>query len=142
MEWITPKTDWKGYADKDGNYQGDYFNVEDYNRIKNNIKYLRDFAITLYKDFTIGDMGQDKEYTDYPYADEINLLEENLDIIVANTLQKDYGARQYFTDNGEFIDFMELNRIEGVMLDLYNHLCSQRDGRRMLIFMLGRREVL
>lgn len=61
---------------------------------------------------------------------------------MANTLQKDYGARQYFTDNGEFIDFMELNRIEGVMLDLYNHLCSQRDGRRMLIFMLGRREVL
>lgn len=41
MEWITPKTDW---------VSSDYFNVSDYNRIKNNALYLANlinYAMTL-----------------------------------------------------------------------------------------------
>lgn len=141
MAWITPKTDWYGYTDGNGDYQGDRFNAEDYNRIKNNIQYLRDLAVTMYVDFDISDMGRDKGYADYPYADEINLIESNLDTVAVNTFQKNYGAKQIYTDNGAFIDFSELNRIESATLDLYNYLSSQYEGRRMLVFMLGGREV-
>jgi hypothetical protein len=95
----------------------------------------------MYADFDIADMGGDKSYSDYPYADEINLIENNLDIVTANTFRKDYGTKQIYTDNGAFIDFTELNRIESASLDLYNQLKSQYEGRRMLTFMLGRREV-
>lgn len=141
MGWITPKTDWAAKMDEKGRYTGDYFNTADYNRIKSNIQYLRDLAVSMYADFDIQDMGSDKGYTDYPYADEINRMETNLGIIAAHTFQKNYGEGQIYTDNGAFIDFSELNRIENAMLDLYNHLCSQYEGRRMLEFMLGGREV-
>ena len=40
MEWITPKTDWAARKDAEGKYTGDYFNTEDYNRIKNKIEIL------------------------------------------------------------------------------------------------------
>lgn len=39
MAWIQPKTDWVAT---------DYFNAEDYNRIKNNIAYLKNFTDDLF----------------------------------------------------------------------------------------------
>ena len=141
MGWIEPKTDWYGYTDSSGNYQGDRFNAVDYNRIKNNIEHLRILAIQIYTEFEIEDMGPDKTYTDYPYADEINTIESNLETVSKNTFGKNYGAKQTYKDNGAFIDFNELNRIESAVLDLYNNLSSQYDGRRLLTFMLGAREV-
>lgn len=142
MEWITPKTDWAARTDDKGRYAGDYFNIADYNRIKNNIWCLRDMAVKLYQAFQIADMGMDKGLADYLYADEINLIEDNLDTISASTFHKSYGEKQVFTDNGTFIDYAELNRIESATLDIYDKLTSQHEGRRMLTFMLGSREVL
>lgn len=40
MEWIEPKTDWKVEYDEKGNYIGDYVNVEDINRMINNLKNI------------------------------------------------------------------------------------------------------
>ena len=40
--WQEPKTDWT---------VNDYFNYTDYNRIKNNIAYLREQALKLYINF-------------------------------------------------------------------------------------------
>lgn len=40
MEWIEPKTDWKVEYNENGNYIGDYVNVEDVNRIINNLKNI------------------------------------------------------------------------------------------------------
>lgn len=48
MAWETPKTDWYGETDSDGVYSGDRFDYRDFNRIKNNLQYLRDLAIYLY----------------------------------------------------------------------------------------------
>ena len=48
MAWITPKTDWYGEV-VDGVYVGDRFNASDYNRIKNNLSYLRELAVQMYK---------------------------------------------------------------------------------------------
>lgn len=139
-EWITPKTDWNGYVDSNGDYQGDRFNSTDYNRIKNNIQYLRDMAVEMYAEFSISALT-DKGTADYPYADEINTIETNLETVAENTFHKDYGRKMIFSDNAAFIDFNELNRIESATLDLYNQLSNQHNGRRMLKFMLGPREV-
>ena len=75
--WQEPKTDW---------VITDSFNFEDYNRIKNNIAYLRELSRTLYIDFPYENMGDDKTgYADFPYAEEFNNLEDNLESIKDNT---------------------------------------------------------
>ena len=112
--WTTPKTDWYGYTDDDGIYHGDRFNTEDFNRIKNNLAY---------------------------YADEINQLEENIKLIAENTFKPDIGENPLYTANGKIFDFNELNRIESLILDLFNQLLNQYRGRQMLTFNFGiRRE--
>ena len=52
MSWSTPKTDWNGET-VDGVYTGDRFNAVDFNRIKNNLEYLRELAIKMYDEFAI-----------------------------------------------------------------------------------------
>lgn len=132
MAWTIPKTYWK---------ISDRFNIADYNRIKNNLAYLHEKAVELYTSFEVQDMGSDKtSYADFFYADEINTMENNLDTIASNTFGKDYGTKKTFADNGAFIDYNELNRIESASLDLYNQLSGQYEGRRMLTFMLGGKE--
>lgn len=54
-EWLTPKTDWK---------ESDYFNIEDYNRIKNNIAYLKVFTDKLFSGF---EWITAKNLIPYPY---------------------------------------------------------------------------
>lgn len=136
-DWQTPKTDWHVSTDSDGNYTGDRFNASDFNRIKNNLIYLRDLAIKMYTEFDIEKVSDDKGYADYPYADEINAIEDNLDTINEHTISRNYGVKQTFNDNGAFIDFNELNRIEGAELDLYDRLTNEHDGRRMFTWNFG-----
>jgi len=121
--WQTPKTDWYGAVDADGHYIGDRFNAVDFNRIKNNLQYLRDLAIQMYEEFSIVSLGADRTPRDYFYADEINQLEANLMTINDK--------------NGNTMDFNELNRLEGAILDLYDRLQNQADGRRMFTWNFG-----
>jgi hypothetical protein len=137
MAWETPKTDWYGSTDENGVYSGDRFNASDFNRIKNNLDYLRELAIKMYKTFSIGSLGSDRTYTDYFYADEINQLESNLVTINNNTLKRSYGSSPTYADNGSTMDYKELNRLEGAILDLYNRLTNQHDGRRTLTWNFG-----
>lgn len=137
MSWTTPKTDWYGSTDADGVYTGDRFNAEDFNRIKNNLQYLRDLAIKLYAEFTISDMGSDRAQGDYFYADEINLLENNLTTINKNTLNKSYGTAPIYMDNGNTMDYTELNRLEGAILSLYENMMNALSGRRLFTWNFG-----
>ena len=59
MAWETPKTDWYG-EEIEGVYVGDRFNAVDYNRIKNNLIFLRDLAVTVYESFNIEAVSNDK----------------------------------------------------------------------------------
>lgn len=136
MAWITPKTDWYGETDSSGNYTGDRFDADDYNRIINNLQYLHDFAITLYKDFSVYGLST-KTYSDYVYANDVNIIEGDLGLINSATLQRDYGETLVYYDNGTFIDYNELNRIESAMLDLYNKMTNEYNGRRMLTWNFG-----
>lgn len=136
MAWVAPKTDWHGEV-VDGIYVGDHFNATDFNRIKNNLAYLAELALEIYESFSIHNLGSDRTPVDYFYADEINKLEANLKTINSKTLKRSYGSPPTYVDNGNTMDFVELNRLEGAILDLYNRLTNQYEGRRMLTLNFG-----
>ena len=137
MAWETPKTDWYGRVDENGVYTGDRFNAEDFNRIKNNLEHLRDMAIKLYAEFSIVSLGDDRTPRDYFYADEINQMEANLNTINSNTLKRSYGSAPSYIENGNTMNFADLNRLEGAILDLYDKLNNQTYGRRMFTWNFG-----
>lgn len=127
--WHSPKTDWKST---------DRFNFEDYNRIKNNLVYLHEFAVSMWKSFNISDMGEDiREYTVVWDVDIFNLFESNLDVINKNIFTQDFGVSQRFFENGSFIKWNELNRIESAILSMNDLLERQKAGLRRLGFRLG-----
>lgn len=136
MAWSTPKTDWYGET-VDGVYTGDRFNAADFNRIKNNLVYLCELAIKMYDEFAIQNVGSDKTYKDYFYADEINALEANLVTINNHSLKRSYGTVPSYVDNGNVMDFKELNRLEGAILDLYDKLTNESEGRRTFTWNFG-----
>lgn len=136
MAWTTPKTDWYG-AVVNGVYTGDRFNAVDFNRIKNNLVYLRDLAVKVYEEFSITAVGADKTTADYFYAEEINKMEQNLATINAKTLKMFYGTAPTYSDNGRTMDYAELNRLEGAILDLYDKLTNQYEGRRKFKWNFG-----
>ena len=129
MAWLEPKTDWQA---------SDFFNIQDYNRIKGNLNEIRTMALTMWPDFSFEEMGTDKTYEDYGfYADEINKFEENLEHICQGTFPFDIGEKQIFYDNQPFIDWRELNRIEEACRLIYSNIRSREEGRRYLAFVLN-----
>ena len=62
MAWTTPKTDWKAEYSNIEIYLGDFFNVEDYNRIKNNLQYIDDRAKELFYGLPVLNLGADKHF--------------------------------------------------------------------------------
>ncbi len=102
--WSEPKTDWKS---------GDAVVWTDYNRIKNNIEYLYEQTnLIIAPVINYEDMGPDKSYEDFYYADEFNKFENNLDRINDTVFPQDIGVKQTFYDNGAFISSAEINRLE------------------------------
>lgn len=128
MEWQQPKTDWQ---------ENNYFNPEDYNRIKNNLIIIRQLAVEAWSYFEIEEMGEDKTYSDYYYADEINRFEDNIEKIREHTLPFQTGDRQVFYENQPFIDWKELNRIEKACLLIYQNILGCINGRKTLEFTLN-----
>lgn len=127
--WQHPKTDWKA---------NDFFNIEDYNRIKGNLNEIRTLALILWPDFEFEEMGEDKAYTDYGfYADEINRFEANVDHICEGTFPFSTGDQQTFYDNQPFIDWQELNRLESACLLIYENITGTMQGRKTLAFTLN-----
>lgn len=129
MAWIEPKTNW---------VSTDRFNIQDYNRIKGNLEYLHKRAEELYLTIEIQNMGDEKaDYSAYFYANEFNLFEQNLETINQNIFTQDIGVAQTFFDNGPFIQWGELNRIESATLAMLELLNRQAAGLRRLSFRLG-----
>lgn len=126
--WQQPKTDWQA---------SDFFNIQDYNRIKSNLEEIWERAILIWPEFAIEDMGADKTYQDYGfYADEINRFEANIDHIREGTFPFAVGNRKTFYDNQPFVDGKELNRIEEACRLIYSNIQSGIRGRRYLGFAL------
>ena len=127
--WQTPKTTWA---------PGDYFNIEDYNRIKGNLYALHEIATSAWLEFPFAEMGADKTYADISfYADEIDLFEDNLDAINNGTCGLAIGEKKTYEANKVFIGSEELNRIESACLKLHKYLTGTANGRKTLEFTLN-----
>lgn len=130
VEFKEPKTDWT---------EKSRFNIEDYNRIKNNLEWLYQKAVYLNRPFEIEDMGEDiEDYLSYWKVSSFNAFEDNIEIINNNIHTKDYGITQRFYENGAFIKWTELNRIESATLSMKNILDNHEKGLRKIPFVLGR----
>ena len=70
MAFITPKTDWTSE---------DFFNIEDYFRIVNNINLLCDASLAVIGvEIPYPDIPVEKTYTDMLRAEECNAIENSL----------------------------------------------------------------
>lgn len=150
-QWITPKTNWHAKYDGAGEYKGDFFNIEDYNRIKNNLVYLRELGSELVYGLPTINVGADKHYpvagspnwdNDNFFADEINAIEDGLQGIEdkLNLFHVKHGTKKTYYENSSFIGYSELNRIESAQLDLYNHFRDSIAGKLHLAIRFGERE--
>lgn len=127
--WQKPKTNWQ---------PSDFFNIEDYNRIKGNLNEIRTQALILWPDLKFLTMGEDKTYQDYSfYADEINLFEENIEKLREGIFLFSVGEKKTYADNTPFIDWKELNRIESACLFIYENVIGTITGRNTLAFTLN-----
>lgn len=125
--WTEPKTDW---------VITDNFNFEDYNRIKNNIAYLYEMALDFYSSVQLEDMSSDKiGYNEFPYAEEFNRLENNLELLRNSTFIFNNEEKKTWYANEKTPDFEDFNRIERICLDYYKGL--QRYRPRRLSITLG-----
>ena len=129
MAWTTPKTDWTAST---------FINYQDINRILGNLRYLKDLASHLYANrIPDVDVNDKSGYGVDLYADEVNKIEKNLLDINNATLRYSIGTSKTFQDNGAWIDYVELNRIESATLQLYTEMTYQHDNLDRLAFTLG-----
>ena len=128
-EWQTPKTNWS---------ESDRFEIEDYNRIKNNIYYLWEKACEVFPKFKIQNMGRDIESEKEDFnAIYFNAFEANIDILNQNTYLQNFGMRQTFYVNGVFIKWDELNRIEDASIKIKKIIEFRKRSANRLPFRLG-----
>lgn len=112
FSWQTPKTTW----------HGEPFNIGDYNRIKGNLLYLHDLTDMFFDGSNMPELGSDKNYDDYYFANEFNAFENELQDINERSFDFDIGEKQEFSPLGRFIQFEECNRIEEAQLLIYSRL--------------------
>lgn len=91
VDWIKPKTNWAST---------DRMNLEDYNRIKNNILYLKEKANEVNKEFSIQNMGEDiVDYLELWDYEKFNLFEGNIEKINQSIFTQDIGIKKTFYPN-------------------------------------------
>ena len=128
MAWQTPKISWT---------ESDAFRLDpDYERIRGNLLYLRQRAAAITRRPDYGEMSS---YTadGLPLADFFNRVEENL-AALADAVQPrpEYSTRSL--SPGSLVwDWRDLERIEGMLLQIYNDLNAIESGQQKLAFCLG-----
>lgn len=128
MAWQTPKTVWA---------ETDTFRLTpDYERIRDNLLYLRQRAAAVTQRPEYGLM-EDQTVDGLPLADFFNRVEENLAALAtAVQTRPEYSTRSFFP--GSLVwDWRDLERIEGMLLKIYNDLNAIEDGQQKLAFCLG-----
>lgn len=118
MAWTTPKTTW---------VYTDYFNVADYNRIKDNLLYIAN-AINHSATLPI---------VDYTYVPNTTFF-ANVNILVVTLYElmtgADCGLRTVFYENNSAWDAEELNKIERLTYVMYRMLHNTKNH---IPFVLG-----
>lgn len=127
--WIEPKVNW---------LPTDRFNIQDFNRIRNNMIALWELLEWEFGLFEINIMGNEiSEYTGRWDIEHFNAFEKNLEIFRNYLPIDDFGATQSFYYNGMFIKYDELNRIENLLMRFKRYAEQREAGIRKLPFRLG-----
>lgn len=137
MTWTNPRTNWACRYDETGRYTGDYFNVEDYQRIKGNLEYLAALAAGLYTEAPVLPDIPTVTKAAFAKASTINALERSLDALAAHVYDPGIPARKTWSAGDAAPTADDLNRIEGAALSLYQSLTAQAENRPKLAFNLG-----
>ena len=82
-------------------------------------------------------LESEKTYSDYPYSEVWNNLENALQDIVDNSYILDVGDKKIFSAYESYIDYNELNRLESACLNYYNLFQRQHITVEKLSFVLG-----
>lgn len=132
------KTDWKIQPKTpEGYYNGDWFEIEDYNHILDNYQTIYKIAKALYPDlqiptFVSPTLGAPTK------ASEINTIERTIDAFKTLTIAlSDVGATKTWLDNGNLFNFEDINRWEQVALSYYTVFLGQVELLPKLQFKLG-----
>lgn len=132
MEWIEPKTDWD---------ITDYFNIDDYGRIVNNIAYLKEYAKTILLNLENVEFSEnivnDKTYSSMIYASEINAIEDKLEELNLKTYALNIGEKKTYYPNEKTMNYDDLNRIETACLNIFKTISSHINEIQRLPFTLG-----
>lgn len=127
--WQEPKINWT---------KDDSINIEDFNRIRNNLLYLYDKSKTLYKNYNLSkQLVEEVNYSSYAYSDKWNFLEFTSNDIYNNTYELNVGTMKEFIAYQNYIDYNELNRLENLCLKYYELFKSQENTVEKLSFTLG-----
>ena len=136
MSWQQPKTDWAVRYDEGGAYAGDYFEAEDYERIRGNLLYLQQLAQSMYPATELPEIPQVTNAS-FGYASTIDVLERALDALADGTFDPGIPARKHWEANAPAPLAEDLNRIEGSCLQLYGTLMAQANACPRVPFILG-----
>ena len=132
MEWIEPKTDWD---------ITDYFNINDYGRIVNNIAYLKEYAKTILLNLENVEFSEnivnDKTYSSMIYASEINAIEDKLEELNLKTYAINIGEKKTYYPNKKTMNYDDLNRIETACLNIFKTISSHINEIQRFPFTLG-----
>jgi hypothetical protein len=133
MPFITPKTDWAIQPAVNGMYQGDWFEADpDYNRIVNNLMYVRDLLYNAGVEFIQLVSMIPQIYSDYPYENILNALEQNVYLIGTNIPGSTYSTLKTWVANGAAPDVNDLNRWEQCIQDAFDYYTSIINRRAVI----------
>lgn len=128
MAWQTPKTTWA---------ETDAFRLDpDYERIRGNLLHLRQqaAAVTRKPDYSA---MEDYAVDGVPLAEFFNRVEENLAALADAVQRRPTYSTRSFVPGDLAWDWRDLERIEGMLLQIYNDLNSIENGQQKLAFCLG-----
>lgn len=138
MAWETPKTNWYGAANAQGEYEGDYFNVSDYNRIKGNILYLHELACKLFPAFDLPREMLEKTTSSYFFYSDFTSFIANARQINSNTFQLPFPT--FSNISGMLVHvptYNDWNALEQLLLDLYENMMNIKNHRRQFTWNFG-----
>lgn len=128
MAWKTPKISW---------LETDTFCLDpDYERIRSNLLYLRQRAAAITQKPDYGAM-QDYAVNGVPLAEFFNRVEENLEALSAAVQPRPEYSTRTFVPGDLVWDWRDLERIERMLLQIYNDLNAIENGQQKLAFCLG-----
>ena len=132
LKWIKAKTDWQ---------PTDYINVDDFNRIRNNILYLMQEHVPLFGDIQFTEPITGEETVgNWAYAEEWNNLEDRLEDFLTKTVYAIdglVGKKKNYNIYSPYIDYEELNRIEKTCEIYQRTFLGRHNSREHLSYELG-----